>query len=122
MGDIIFINCDACGWSKSGFIGHRFNTLQDYEDIENDLPKRFKKKLEKEKFAGVVSSPRVITICSSCFQVDFRTHYEALGIEAEHWCGRCREKANIVKSPEILQHCPNCGRGPVDVEPAGIWD
>ena len=122
MGDILSLNCNACGWIKSGFIGHGFYTLVNYEDIENDLPKSFKKKLDQEKFVGLVSTPGVIVVCSSCSQIDFRTHYEAQDIEAVHQCGRCGSKAEIIDDPQTLKFCPKCENATLNAECTGIWD
>ena len=122
MGDILTLNCNACGWTKSGFIGHGFYTLVNYEDIESDLPKNFKKKLDQEKFEGLVSIPGVIVVCSSCSQIDFRTHYEAQGVEAVHQCGRCGSKAEIIDDPRNLNFCPKCESTALHAECTGKWD
>ena len=122
MGDIISISCHDCGWGDGGCTGHGFRTLVNYDEIKDNLPKSFIRKLDKEKFIGFVSTPGVIIVCSNCSNIGFRTHYEAQGIKAEHRCGRCRSKAEIIDNPETLEFCPECGKATLNVEYMGIWD
>ena len=55
MGEIISISCHDCGWGDGGLTGHGFRTLVNYDEIKDNLPKSFIRKLDKEKFINLLT-------------------------------------------------------------------